>query len=1379
MFPNATPPNISAMRSLRSCLPVLLALLMPTLALATKGPGHGKPRPQTAAEQQRIDFREACDNATRQTEMEINNVRARLTTGGDVWWDGNNGRYIVPKPPPGVPEVSSIYAGAVWLGGRDPGGGLKVAAQDYGRSTGDFDYYPGPLTPEGTVQRDTCERWDRFFTVRGENIRQFRVAYQTAKDNENLPLDPESIPEDILGWPSVGNPFFQDINGFALPNPNEGGGLAGFWDEDLDGLYDPTQGDYPIIEIRGCGETPQFPEEMTFWIYNDAGNTHRQSGTPLQIQMEVQVQAFAYATSDDINNMTFQRYKLINRAQEDILDTYFAMWVDPDLGCATDDYIGSDTTRSLAYVYNEDELDGASGCTCDGGVETYCDEIPILGVDYFRGPRAPIYDLNGNQIGERELGMSSFVYYNNAGVGSPPGPTTDPSTAEEYYSYLQGRWRNGAPLQNTGDGFDEGAAPTTRYAFPDPPNRTGWNMTTEDLPFGDRRTIQASGPFTLQPGAVNELIIGVVWVPDQTYPAPSIQRLQQADDLAQALFDNCFDLLDGPDAPDVDLLELDREIVMLFSNGPTSNNFRENYQEEGLGIPAGEDSLYRFEGYRVFQFSGPDVTLADLGDPERVREVATYDLANGVTRLFNWTGLNPDEDDLNPLDQTYYVPELQVNGRDNGIRHSISITQDAFASGNDTRLINHRRYYFTVVAYAYNNYQSYDPFDQVSPGQPRQYLPSSRNIGDPLTGNAFYVGIPRPILDRELRTDYGDGARITRLSGQGNNGTFLELTDSTVAEIEAAFAAGQNSVPELTYVSGAAPIDVFVANPLDVRDGTYELTFTDANMGNQQLEAPVNWTLRCLGDCNVPTVVSERPIDTNNEQIVGEYGFSVRIGDVPEPGEAASGSNGALGGVLTFDDPALDPWLTFIPDDYRLGFQGAIEFDQTLFDYVATDEIADRFYSLDPDRGLTDMFPGVAPYKLLDWTGNDGGVPFLSPVYLSEFRNNDAVNRAMDLSELNNVNVVLTADKSLWSQCPVVETSNYFYKDVAYRGQFIKDDGDRDMFDTRDAPSVTREAGPDGRPQVDTEIDSRYATGMGWFPGYAVDVETGQRLEIFWGENSTYDGRQLGDAYVAPANGADMIFNPSNQVFVKSPVNGLSIYDIVAGAQHFFYVTDQPYDAGRRLYDRFFPRSSSLSTSKVRGLQEVTWAAFPLATPGAQYRSYADGLIPNDVTLQLRVNNAFGTAPGASGTNGYPTYRFTLDGRQARTELNDSLVNRALAMVNVVPNPYYGFSTYEDSQFETNVKITNLPARATVTIYSLDGKFIRQYNRDETAVMLPGDNRPVGQRQIAPALEWDLRNQKGIPVASGVYLIHVAAPGLGERTIKFFGVQRQFDPSGL
>ncbi len=124
-------------------------------------------------------------------------------------------------------------------------------------------------------------------------------------------------------------------------------------------------------------------------------------------------------------------------------------------------------------------------------------------------------------------------------------------------------------------------------------------------------------------------------------------------------------------------------------------------------------------------------------------------------------------------------------------------------------------------------------------------------------------------------------------------------------------------------------------------------------------------------------------------------------------------------------------------------------------------------------------------------------------------------------------------------------------------------------------------------------------------------------------------------------------------------------------------------------------------------------------------------------------------------------------------------MDEALRAIRAVPNPYLGYSSYETSQFTNTVKITNLPANATVTIYSLDGRFIRQYIRNETGRPVTGNNRAIRQQQISPALEWDLKNSKGIPVSSGTYLMHIDAPGLGEKTIKWFGVQRQFDPSGL
>ena len=178
---------------------------------------------------------------------------------------------------------------------------------------------------------------------------------------------------------------------------------------------------------------------------------------------------------------------------------------------------------------------------------------------------------------------------------------------------------------------------------------------------------------------------------------------------------------------------------------------------------------------------------------------------------------------------------------------------------------------------------------------------------------------------------------------------------------------------------------------------------------------------------------------------------------------------------------------------------------------------------------------------------------------------------------------------------------------------------------------------------------------------------------------------------------------------------------------------------------------------------------------GTELLSYADGLIPNEATYKLRVDNPYAVEEGTGEYNGYPTYRFSFDGKEA-SALDEAGIEDALDQINVVPNPYYAYSEYEDSRLSQVVKITNLPAKCVITIYSLDGKFIRRYNRDEQAA--PSAGSAIDNAQIIPDLEWDLKNDKGIPIASGIYLIHVDSD-LGERTLKWFGVNRKFDPSGL
>ncbi|MCB0520226.1 MAG: hypothetical protein H6577_19500 [Lewinellaceae bacterium] len=1384
------------MRSLK----IFLSIAMGMWIFATSAYAYYDPKQQAVKnpDKNAIKFREACTTAKKQIDQDVNNVRARLTTGGDVWWDRSDGKYIVPKVDPGQKEVSSIFAGAVWLGGLDKGGGLKVACQTYGNGSNASDFWSGPLRDgDGTTTKELCDQWDKFFEVSGEEIRVSRAFYFAAQEGTGAYTE-DMIPEGVKGWPAEGNPYFFDVHKFDLPKTEQG--LAGYKDVNLDGIYDPLDGDFPIIEIRGCEEKEaQFPDEMIFWIYNDEGGgaLHRETnGTA--IRMEVQVQAFGYATNDQINDMTFQRYKLINRALEDIDSTYFAMWVDADLGCYLDDYIGCDIDRSLAYTYNADAEDGQPGITCPGGVQTYGTEVPIIGIDYFRGP------LNEFR---QELGMSSFTYFNNPSVGSPapPNGTTDPSTDVEFYNYLSGRWKDGTRYTFGGDGYNPTSTDYINYAFTGNPNEDGkWSMCNPQspnfpngLPEYDRRTVQASGPFTLQPGAVNELIIGAVWVPNLNYPCPNISSLQLADDISQALFDNCFDILDGPDAPDVDWIELDRELIAVLSNKPNvelSNNAFEAYQERGPKIPSplpGEeiDTLYRFEGYLLYQLANPNVSVTEFGDPTKARLIYSVDKKNGIGTIYNWKSVpNPNYDPGNPADkQDVYYPELTVEGLDNGIRHTFSITQDQFATG-DRNLLNHRKYYFSAKAYAYNNYKPFDPLRQE--GQETPYIEGRGNI-------RVYNPIPRPILDRVVNAEYGEGPVVTRIDGIGVGAKFIDMSLDTRARILDGSFNG-----EIVYNPGAGPIDVVIFNPLENVDGEFEVTFFDEKMTNEnppKLDDSVRWQFRDLNNPN-STIISERTIDELNEQILAEYGFSISIGQTDDVGDWVDPSDGAIGYSQSYAAQNKPIWFSAIPNNYPI----ATGLTSNAFNYVVHKPAwEDRAHEV-----LATIGQGFfVPYQIVDISTRLDPVAannyYITPGWRSsaglQVQKEDFIQR------LNNVDIVMTSDKSLWSRCVVIETASTDYTlnadaqnetggrvttdsliTVESNGTVTKKE--IKQFDVRPARSVSKEdSDGDGLPDIDpiipgvTKMDS---LGMGWFPGYAIDVETGQRLNIFFGENSVYSKENgfLSSYVNGVPNGRDMIFNPNSQVLLPIPDGVFNPMLYYAGGQHFIYVTNEPYDSCAMLRERLDVNQAT-PFRKVSELQRVTWTCLPILNPGTRLLSYAEGLIPNDITIKLRVDNPYavskddaGNDTGTGDFNGYPTYRFKFEGK-AHSELDEAGIKTALDMINVVPNPYYAYSQYEISRSSTIVKITNLPAKCVVTIYSLDGKFIRRYNRDEVPGAAIGDGIPSAQ--VIPDLEWDLKNSKGIPVSAGVYLIHVDAPGYGERTLKWFGISRQFDPTGL
>jgi len=290
-------------------------------------------------------------------------------------------------------------------------------------------------------------------------------------------------------------------------------------------------------------------------------------------------------------------------------------------------------------------------------------------------------------------------------------------------------------------------------------------------------------------------------------------------------------------------------------------------------------------------------------------------------------------------------------------------------------------------------------------------------------------------------------------------------------------------------------------------------------------------------------------------------------------------------------------------------------------------------------------------------------------------------------------------------------------------------------------------------------------------------VETGERLNIVYGESSWLTGE----------NGADMAWNPTANEGSKLYMarNRLTYEGTYFGGKHYIYVLGHnrtqagtrdvnyfpAYDAGA-----FYIEKMAKTTNRNRQrelLINTMWTSIPMLdsrfVTAEDVATNPYGFVKNQIKVRLRVVGQYCVSvydyakPDSLALNeNKPMYRFNT--AKIATKRGDvDTAKKALDLIRVVPNPYYGNSAYETNQLENLVKITNLPKTCTVSVYSLNGNLIRRFTKDAEQTFL----------------DWDLKNQYGIPVASGAYIIHINAPGIGEKVVKFFGAQRPQDLHSL
>ena len=499
---------------------------------------------------------------------------------------------------------------------------------------------------------------------------RYRV-YKIRKDWDDFPLGPEreTLERDYNEWPVADGAPWVDVNG--------------------DGVYSPGI------------DTPKFTgDEMLWYVANDmdsARSLHTYASDP--IGLEFQTTIFGYNLANDLADVVFKKYLIINKGSHTIEDMIFGYFSDADLGDAGDDFVGCDISLNLGYCWNSDDNDGG------GTGSSYGTPPPAVGYILLQGPvvQSSITDsarFNGKWLrGYKNHLMTSFSpnFKGSPWLVFDPPPTRE--GAEQYYNLLQGKNNHGEFWINPHTGN-----PTIYPLSGDPVHDTGW-YEGSGWPAGpspmDRRLLLASGPFTMAPGDSQEVVIAILIAMGEDH-LDSISELKRKSQSVQVTYDLNFKITPVMEKPDIASVPANQGLTLYWeTNTEAFNKLDPFLKKQGVS-----DSSYTFEGYRIWQFRDFEGTEPGV--------LATYDIWNDVVEIYGRRTING-----------FPAEVVEIYGQNDGVRRSHMITENSY---DKKPLNNGNPYYFAVTAYAYSQFS--DPTFIESEAEIIEVLPGLRKIDE-------------------------------------------------------------------------------------------------------------------------------------------------------------------------------------------------------------------------------------------------------------------------------------------------------------------------------------------------------------------------------------------------------------------------------------------------------------------------------------------------------------------------------------------------------------------------------------------------------------------------------------------------------------------------